>query len=98
MNADSDAAGSAQPVTFVCRFCYTHNHTLYPVRLYFLSLNEGLIMCANQSCSGMVSGQVDLLKLVVPIVPDSQLTYEQYQQTPYYSPECDFLFNDLPME
>lgn len=87
-----------QPVTFFCRFCYTTNHTLYPVRLYSVSLTEGLIMCANQSCAGLVSGQVDLLKLVLPTSPNSQLSYEQYQQTPYYSPECDFLISDIPTE
>ena len=55
-------------------------------------------MCANQNCAGMVTGQVDLLKLVIPTASNSQLTYEQYQQTPYYSPECDFLITDIPTE
>ena len=55
-------------------------------------------MCANQSCAGLVSGQVDLLKLVLPTSANSQLSYEQYQQTPYYSPECDFLISDIPTE
>jgi hypothetical protein len=85
-----------QPVTFVCRFCYSANNALYPVRLYFISLNQGLIMCANQNCTGIINGNVDLLKLIVPTT--SQLTYEQYQQTPYYSPECDFLVTDIPAE
>ncbi len=85
-----------QPATFVCRFCYSTNHALYPVRLYFINLNEGLIMCANQNCTGIVNGHVDLLKLILPITSStSQLTYEQYQQTPYYSPECDFLVTDI---
>ena len=87
-----------QPVTFFCRFCYSTNNALYPVRLYLLSLHEGLIMCANQNCAGMVDGYVDLLKLIVPISSTSQLTYEQYQQTPYYSSECDFLVTDISPE
>ncbi|CAF1093610.1 unnamed protein product [Adineta ricciae] len=74
-----------QPTTFVCRFCYASSHALYPVRLYCISLNEGLIMCANQNCKGVVDGHVDLLKLILPLTSStSQLTYEQYQQTPYY--------------
>ena len=84
--------------TYFCRFCYTNNHTLYPVRLYLLSLTDGLIMCANQNCTGLINGQVDLLKLVVPLASNSQLTYEQYQQTPYYSSECDFVMSDIPIE
>lgn len=88
-----------QPVTFVCRFCYSNSHTLYPVRLYFISLNEGVIMCANQNCTGILHGHVDLLKLILPLTSStSQLTYEQYQQTPYYSPECDLLVTDIPSE
>ncbi|CAF0887465.1 unnamed protein product [Rotaria sp. Silwood1] len=88
-----------QPVTFVCRFCYSTNHALYPVRLYCISLNEGLIMCANQNCPGIINGHVDLLKMILPITSSTtQLSYEQYQQTPYYSPECDFLVTDIPSD
>lgn len=87
-----------KPSTFVCRFCYGTNHSLYPVRLYFISLNEGLIMCANQNCAGITNGHVDLLKMILPVTSTSQLTYEQYQQTPYYSPECDSLVTDVPPE
>jgi hypothetical protein len=89
---------STQPVTFFCRFCYTTNNALYPVRLYLLSLDEGIIMCANQNCTGLIHAQADLLKLILPLSSTSQLTYEQYQQTPYYSPECDFLMADIPIE
>jgi hypothetical protein len=56
-------------------------------------------MCANQNCTGIVNGHVDPLKLILPITSSTtQLTYEQYQQTPYYSPECDFLVTDIPPE
>ena len=84
--------------TYFCRFCYTNLHTLYPVRLYSLSLNEGLIMCANQSCPGLIGGQVDLLKLLVPLDSSSSLTFEQYQQTPYFIDESLLFISDLPNE
>lgn len=84
--------------TYFCRFCYSNLHTLYPVRLYSLSLNEGLIMCANQSCPGLVGGQVDLLKLVVPVESTTPLTFEQYQQTPYFIDESLLFISDLPNE
>ena len=88
-----------QPATFVCRFCYSRNHALYPVRLYSISLTEGLVMCANQNCAGIVDGHVDLLKLILPITSSTtQLTYEQHQLTPSYSPERDFLVTDNPPE
>lgn len=89
---------SSQPVTFFCRFCYASNKTLYPVRLYCLSLTDGLIMCANQSCSGLISGQVDLLRLVIPITSETELTYQQYQQTPYYSTEFELVMGEIPLE
>lgn len=55
-------------------------------------------MCANQNCSGLINGQVDLLKLVVPLSSVSQLTFEQYQQTPYYIAETDLPISDIPLE
>lgn len=56
-------------------------------------------MCANPNCTGILNGQVDLLKLILPITSSiTQLTYEQYQQTPYYTPECDLLLTDLPSD
>lgn len=87
-----------QTLTFFCRFCYSSTNTLYPIRLYFISLNEGLIMCANQNCSGLVGGQVDLLKLIVPATTNSELTYEQYRQTPYYNAEFDTLLSDIDFD